>query len=119
MLSNPAARTGQGTCIDLAALIAGALEALGAQPLIAVVDAGAARHALVGCWRETRPRLEPLVVDAARLLDRAAWIDPNGCTDDPAERKPFAAAAERGGRPARRAPGCSSPSTSRRPGRTE
>jgi hypothetical protein len=32
-------------------LIAGASK-LGAQPLIAVVDAGAARHALVGCWRE-------------------------------------------------------------------
>lgn len=92
VLANSAARTGQGTCIDLAVLIAAALEALGAQPLLAVVDAGAVRHALVGCWREVRPRIEPLVRDPERLLAGAAWIDPNGCTDDPAERKTFAEA---------------------------
>lgn len=80
-------RRGGGTCLDLALLMASALECMGAQPLIAVVDAGPHRHALVGCWNGTAPRLEPVLVEAERLLRRATWIDPNGVTQDETARR--------------------------------
>ncbi|MFN8633047.1 MAG: hypothetical protein U0893_04270, partial [Chloroflexota bacterium] len=88
----PEHRAGEGTCIDLALLFAGCLEHLGFQPLVAILDLGTWRHALVGCARGTEPGLEPLILDANRLRAGALWVDPTGCTRDPACRLPFDAA---------------------------
>lgn len=75
-------RTGIGTCLDFALLLAACLERAGLQPLLAILDAGATRHALVGCWPAARPPLEPLPrgIDIAR---RALWIEPTGCAVGP------------------------------------
>lgn len=86
-----AARQGEGTCLDLALLFAGCLERLGLQPLVAVLEVGDGLHALVGCWREARATLEP-VVDDTNALERACWLEPTGCTRDPKRRLSFAEA---------------------------
>jgi hypothetical protein len=62
---------GQGTCIDLALLIAACLEYLSQMPLIAIINMGTWGHALVGCWQEQPWTVEPVVVDKARLLKDA------------------------------------------------
>ncbi|MCK6554921.1 FHA domain-containing protein [Candidatus Binatia bacterium] len=94
VLVDVASRQGEGTCVDLAVLMAGCLEYLGVQPLIALVDLGRTWHALVGCWERPGTRLEPLVDDAGRLLRRAIWFDPTGCTRDPSCRATVAGAGE-------------------------
>jgi hypothetical protein len=76
VLVNESARRGEGTCIDLALLVAGCLENLKYGALIAIVDLGDQWHALVGCWETPVPGLEVLPNDVSRLLDRAIWIDP-------------------------------------------
>lgn len=76
------ARSGQGTCLDLALLMAGALEASGMQPLVALVDLGSTYHALVGGWSRPGPRLDPILENRDYLMSDAVWIDPNGCTRD-------------------------------------
>lgn len=88
-------RRGQGTCLDLAVLIAAGLETLRLQPLIAIVDLGTSWHALVGCWRMARRRLDPLPTDCEALCNDATWIDPNGCTRDPRHRSAIDVAGQR------------------------
>lgn len=91
-------KKGQGTCIDLAVLIAACLEYLGVQPLIALLDMGEWWHALVGCWHQTRANLEAVLMDKQRILKGALWVDPLGCTQAPAYRMDFpdaCAAAEK------------------------
>jgi hypothetical protein len=39
--------------------------------------------------------LEPVLIDRQRLLAEADWVDPNGCTRDPAQRANFARASAR------------------------
>jgi len=75
-------RIGQGTCIDLALLLAGCIESQGFQPLIAIVEGEGGMHALAGCWIKPHAGLEPLIFDKARLLEHAIWVDPNGLTRD-------------------------------------
>ncbi|MFN8633024.1 MAG: FHA domain-containing protein [Chloroflexota bacterium] len=89
VLFRPEQRAGQGTCLDLALLFAGCLEHLGFQPLVAILDMGSWRHALVGCWRGAGAGLGPLILDARRLREEGIWVDPTGCTRDPACRLPF------------------------------
>ncbi len=90
VLGDPVARRGQGTCIDLALVSAGILEALGACPSIAVVDDGSVRHAIVGC-RAARGTSTP----ADLLASENIWFDPNGVTVDPSWRCDFHAARAR------------------------
>jgi hypothetical protein len=82
VLLDPLQRRGEGTCIDLALLLAACLERLGHQPLIAILDLGAWQHALVGCWRRTAERLESLVGDRQRLVEGAHWVDATGSAWD-------------------------------------
>jgi hypothetical protein len=82
-------RLGQGTCLDLALLLAGCLESRGKQPLIAVLDTGTGAHAILGCWRRARPGLDPLITDRQRIED-AIWLDPNGLTRESRYRLDFA-----------------------------
>lgn len=89
VLMDPARRTGQGTCIDLALLIAACLEQLGYQPLVAILDMPSWRHALVGFWNVPGASLEPLIFDRERLLSEVTWVDPTGVTRDPASRLSF------------------------------
>lgn len=95
VLWDPVARTGEGTCIDLAVLIASCLEGLRAQPLIALVDRGRSWHALVGCWQSARKRVDIMPADVPTVLENAVWVDPNGCTRDPEQRADCAAASDR------------------------
>jgi hypothetical protein len=83
VLSNSLERQGQGTCIDLALLVAAGLEYLHHDPLISVVDMGDTWHSLVGCWRNQKDGLEPLLYEKERILTEAVWVDPNGCTRPP------------------------------------
>lgn len=92
ILLDDATRQGEGTCLDLALLVAAGLENLGLQALVAVVDLGDWWHALVGCWSPAGAALEPIQHDAARLLTGSVWIDPTSLTRDPAARRPFEAA---------------------------
>lgn len=82
-------RTGHGTCLDLALVIAAIGESLGIQPLIAIVDLGSTHHALVGCWLRRGMRLDPLPSSVAALVTGTAWVDPNGCTRDPTQERGF------------------------------
>ncbi len=95
LLWDGAARVGGGTCLDLALFFAAALESAGAQPLVAIVELEASRHALVGCWNTPGPRLEPVLTGAERLARLATWIDPNACTRDPGHRQDFETSARR------------------------
>jgi hypothetical protein len=95
VLWNSAGRMGEGTCIDLALLIAGGLEGLRQSPLLAVVDLGASWHALVGCWKRSRRRLDVLPQDVEALIEDAFWVDPNGCTQDPLQSCDFERAGQR------------------------
>jgi pSer/pThr/pTyr-binding forkhead associated (FHA) protein len=95
VLTDPDGAIGQGTCLDLAVFLAGALEACGAQPLLAVVDLGTVFHALVGTWRRNGPRLDVIPIGKEYLLAEAIWIDPNGCTRDDGQRCEFADAQAR------------------------
>lgn len=89
VLLDTAHKKGQGTCIDLALLIAGCLECLGLQPLIALLDMGEWRHALVGCWLQARSRLEAVLGDKQQVLKGALWVEPLGCTQAPAQCMDF------------------------------
>lgn len=91
LLENPASRVGQGTCLDIALLLAGCLEYLGLQAILAIVDVASELHALVGLWRKVRAGLNPIECDAARLAEGAIWADPNGTTLDSRFRCGFAA----------------------------
>jgi hypothetical protein len=78
------AMSGQGTCVDLALFIAACLEHLHHQPLIALINMGSSSHALVGSWTHAAERQEPILPEASsRLMKYTAWLDPNGCTQDP------------------------------------
>ena len=89
VLLDDGARHGEGTCLDLALLMAACLENLGLQPLVAVLDLGEWWHALVGCWDPPEPGVEAVRFDTASLLSRAIWLDPTCATRDREIRKPF------------------------------
>lgn len=89
VLADNATKVGSGTCLDLALLFAGLLEAFHLQPLLAIVERRQSRHALVGCWKRRRRNLEPVLVDREMLLTQAIWLDPNACTRDPSQRCNF------------------------------
>jgi len=95
VLWNPQERRGEGTCLDLALLIAACLESLRLQPLIAVINMGRSWHALVGIWNSPGRRIDVLPIDTGELADTATWLDPNGCTSDPRYRAGFATAVAR------------------------
>jgi hypothetical protein len=86
VLLNVEQRSGQGTCIDIALLIAGCLEQRGLHAVIAILSQAGGRHALVGCWKRRRPSLEPIISDRERLVGGISWIDPNGLTEDSDQR---------------------------------
>jgi hypothetical protein len=80
VLSNTGKQQGQGTCIDLSALLAGCLEHIGVQPLLILVEIDSQqRHALAGCWRELKYRREPLVKDRKMVLQGAVLVESTGC----------------------------------------
>lgn len=89
VLTNHSSRTGGGTCIDIAALIAGCLENLGLSPIVAVVEIPDGLHSLIGCRHEGGVGLEVLPTEIGELIDDCCWIDPNGCTLDPSQRATF------------------------------
>jgi hypothetical protein len=95
VLWDPVGQNGEGTCIDIALLIAAGLETFRLHPLIALIDRGKTWHAIVGCWHATRQRLELLPADREALTEEAIWVDPNGCTRDPPQRVDFTGAAAR------------------------
>ncbi len=74
---------GAGTCLDLALIVAAALEHLGHQPLVCVIRDQTTRHAIVGVWKNRGPRIEPLITNKHRLLNEALFIDPTGTTTNP------------------------------------
>jgi hypothetical protein len=88
LITSPRRKTGAGTCIDLALLLASCLENLNLQPLVLVVRQGDSQrrlHALVGCWSQVGQRFEPVVTDfevleKALQRDRLSVIDPTGLT---------------------------------------
>lgn len=92
VLFDPGAMHGQGTCLDIAVLIASCLEFLHLCPLIAIVEADGHRHALVGCWPGSEDAADPLSFDRQRL-QCATWVDPTGCTRDADLRRDWPAAA--------------------------
>jgi hypothetical protein len=71
VITNPRARAGAGTCIDLSLLFASCLESLRLQPLVIVTRdrQQAGRHAVVGCWTRVSERLEPVIESRSRLND--------------------------------------------------
>lgn len=87
-------RRGEGTCIDLALLIAACLEYLRFQPLIAILDMGLWRHALVGCWRQVPMSQESLLHAKQPVLQEALWVEPLGCTRAPKQRMAFGPACD-------------------------
>lgn len=89
VLADHATKVGSGTCLDLALLIAGLVEAFHLHPLIAIVDRRRSRHALIGCWQNRRRRLHAVVENREALLAQAVWLDPNGCTRDASQRCGF------------------------------
>ncbi len=93
VLSDFAERQGHGTCIDLALLLAAALEHLHHESLIAVLDLGDTWHSLAGCRRSPREGMEPLLYEKERILADAIWVDPNGCTRAPEYGWEFARAS--------------------------
>ncbi len=95
VLWDPRHHTGEGTCLDLALVIAACLEAARRPPLIALVDMGNAWHALAGCWVQPHGTLEMSPAEREDLLGGAVWVDPNGCTRDVTQRLAFGAARER------------------------
>lgn len=94
LLSDPQARKGEGTCLDIAVLLAAGLEALRLQPLLAVIDYGRSWHALVGVWNQSRRRLQTTPSETSELLADATWVDPNACTREPQQRAAFAVAMQ-------------------------
>jgi hypothetical protein len=87
-------KLGQGTCLDLALLMAGCLESRGMQPVVAIVDIKQGKHALCGCWTRPKPGLEPLIFDKVRLQSDAVWVDPTGMTTDGDNRLNFESSCE-------------------------
>jgi hypothetical protein len=82
---DPLRRSGAGTCIDLAVLVAACLEHLHKQPLIAIVDTGTVLHALVGCWHTGQSGVRALYTGDAwqtDLLRNAVWVDVTGSVRD-------------------------------------
>lgn len=84
-----------GTCLDLALVLAAAIEQAGLHPLV-IIQGG---HAFVGAWliEETFP--DPIVETSSRLLNRVELdemvvIEATGLTSSP--RMDFDAAAQRG-----------------------
>ncbi|MCA9322569.1 MAG: DUF4011 domain-containing protein, partial [Planctomycetes bacterium] len=57
---------GQGNCLDLSLLLAGALEQAGLHPILVMIKG----HAFVAVWVVEESFAEPLIDDAARLLKR-------------------------------------------------
>jgi hypothetical protein len=88
LIPSPRRRTGAGTCIDLALLLASCLENLHLQPLILIVrqgDRGRLLHALVGCWNRVGQRFEPVLTDfetleAALHREQLSVVDSTGLT---------------------------------------
>lgn len=90
---DPIGRRGYGTCLDLAIATAAILEALGARPLVAIIDLPEGRHALVGCRAEARTET---AVGMPVASEEAVWFDPNGITRDPSWGCDFTTACSRG-----------------------
>jgi hypothetical protein len=84
-------RAGRGNCIDLALLIAGILEQMRLRPIIAILDLGPSRHALIGCRLHTASILEPVIAEKSRVQEAIIWLEPTACARSP--RTDFAAAA--------------------------
>lgn len=81
------ARKGEGTCIDLALLLAGCLENVHLQPLVILTGrASRPEHALLGCWGDVSERFEPIIGDFGRLAralhsGRLILVETTGITD--------------------------------------
>ncbi len=88
LVPSPRRRTGAGTCIDLALLIASCLENLHLQPLVVMVRQGDSQrllHAVAGCWGRVGQRFEPVLTDYAALeaalhRDQLCVVEPTGLT---------------------------------------
>ncbi len=87
VIFDPPDRKGEGTCIDLALLMAGCLENLRLQPLIFIVkEDHQTQHAFLGCWKVETERYEPILTDFRRLktnLDNGKLfiVESTGITD--------------------------------------
>jgi hypothetical protein len=72
-------RTGAGTCIDLALLMAACLEVADEQPLIVFVETTEGElHALLGVWREIRRRRNTVIENAAALEGNVLLLESTG-----------------------------------------
>ncbi len=88
LVPSPRRRTGAGTCVDLALLVASCLENLHLQPLVFVIRHGDSQrllHALVGCWNRVGQRFEPLLtafqaLETALGRDQLSVVEPTGLT---------------------------------------
>jgi hypothetical protein len=87
ILTKQRARQGEGTCIDLALLVASALENVSLQPLIVLLRENPySYHALVGCWNTITPRVEPVISSYEQLNEELSrggilLMEPTGFTD--------------------------------------
>ncbi len=64
VVTNMESRQGEGTCIDLALLMAGCLENVHLQPLVILTgNASRPSHALLGCWRDVSERYKPVITE--------------------------------------------------------
>jgi len=94
---------GEGTCLDLALLIAACLEALHQRPMIAFLDVGSHWHVLIGCWKRPGLSLDPLLfnlrdpMSGVNLVNDVVWVDPNGCTRNKKYREAYPPICEMAG----------------------
>ncbi len=92
---------GTGSCLDLALLLAGCLENLQLNPLIAIIeDDDHYWHALVGMWTSNEKHFQPLYRTKMSLMegvesDRLILLDPNCLTEYYGKPEAFSVARER------------------------
>jgi len=88
VIPNPRRKTGAGTCVDLALLLASCLENLHLQPLILLLrekERDSTRHAILGCWTEIGERFEPILTNQSQIEQlvkkgRLILLEPTGLT---------------------------------------
>ena len=87
MIPRPFEKEGEGTCIDLALLLASVLENLHLQPVIVLVkESDVLQHALLGLWPEVSSRFEPIIISHERFREclekeKLILLETTGLTD--------------------------------------
>lgn len=87
VIPNPPEIRGEGTCIDLALLMAACLEYVRLQPLVFLVkENDRVQHAFIGCWTDVTERYEPILTDFEKLkkaleTQKLLILETTGITD--------------------------------------